>query len=634
MKKLKLGTKIACGFVVVLLLTAMVGYVGFGGLAGVTSTVDKADDANRMIALILSIRQQEKNYIIRGDDQYSKQVFELVADLLDQARKTEAKMKDKSDQVLVQEIAGAAGRYKTAFEHYVSLTAQKNESDAAMVKNARLLGAASEAMLKDQTEEMEALLNAGVASTDQLTQIKDRFSKANNANQIIKWVLEARRHEKNFIIRGDEEYVGRVNKYIDDIIALAKDVEQRFAKEDNKTQARQILAAAKGYGDAFEQFVRFTKEHIKTDSDLVAAARDVQAKCEEARDIQKKKMQATTKRSNMLMFGGASLAIILGAILAWVITRGITRPINRTIEALASGADQVAAASGQISSASQGMAEGASGQAAAIEETSASLEEMLSMIKQNAANAAQANRLMTEAKSVADKAGGSMKQMNLSMNEIASAGKEIGKIIKTIDEIAFQTNLLALNAAVEAARAGEAGQGFAVVAEEVRHLAQRAAEAAQSTAELIEGTIRSISQGTELVKTTDEDFMEMAVSSGKVAELIGEIAAATSEQAQGIEQLNQAVTVMDQVTQTNAATAEESASASEELNAQAECMLEVVGELISLVNGADSINNFHYQHRIEHHDAAGQRTTNITHEQTRPYRKPDIKLLQGGNMEG
>ena len=265
--------------------------------------------------------------------------------------------------------------------------------------------------------------------------------------------------------------------------------------------------------------------------------------------------------SAMFQIVGAGLILLLaGIILAIFLVRGITRPITRIIDSLAAGADEVSSASDQVSSASHSLAEGASEQAAAIEETSASLEEMSSMTKQNADNASQANNLMREANTVVEKAGHSMTQMNESMSEISSVGQEIGKIIRTIDEIAFQTNLLALNAAVEAARAGEAGAGFAVVADEVRNLAQRAAEAAKNTANLIEGTITRINQGTELVRTTDEAFSEVAKLSGKVAEFIGEIAASSSEQSQGIDQLNQAVTQMDQVTQSNAASAEESAS--------------------------------------------------------------------------
>ncbi|HMK65117.1 MAG TPA: methyl-accepting chemotaxis protein, partial [Thermodesulfobacteriota bacterium] len=176
--------------------------------------------------------------------------------------------------------------------------------------------------------------------------------------------------------------------------------------------------------------------------------------------------------------------------------------------------------------------------------------------------------------------------------EISAASEETGKIVKTIDEIAFQTNLLALNAAVEAARAGEAGAGFAVVADEVRNLALRAADAAKNTSNLIEGTVKKIRTGSDVVQQTNQTFEKVAKSSKKVAELVGEIATASNEQAQGIEQINKAMSEMDRVVQRNAASAEESASASEEMTAQAEQMKEYVKELIAVLgengNGANA----------------------------------------------
>jgi methyl-accepting chemotaxis protein len=290
---------------------------------------------------------------------------------------------------------------------------------------------------------------------------------------------------------------------------------------------------------------------------------------------------------NMIIL--VALIVVLGVVIVvFFITRSITKPINRIIYGLNEGAEQVASASGQVSSASQQLAEGSSEQAAAIEETSSSLEEMSSMTKQNSKNASQADILMKDANQVVDQANDSMTELIGSMEDISKASQETSKIIKTIDEIAFQTNLLALNAAVEAARAGEAGAGFAVVADEVRNLAMRAADAAKNTAELIEGTVKNVQDGTQLVGRTNEAFSKVADSASKVGELVSEIAAASNEQAQGIEQVNTAVSEMDKVTQSNAANAEESASASEEMSAQAEQMKTMVGELVILVGGSDN----------------------------------------------
>ena len=288
-------------------------------------------------------------------------------------------------------------------------------------------------------------------------------------------------------------------------------------------------------------------------------------------------------RNGILLVGGIFLGLTI--VLVLFFARGISKPITRVVDGLNEGADQVAAASGEVSASSQSLAEGASEQAASLEETSSSLEEMASMTKQNADHANQANTLMKEITQVVEESNTAMGHLTTSMRDISTASEETSKIIKTIDEIAFQTNLLALNAAVEAARAGEAGAGFAVVADEVRNLAIRAAEAARNTTNLIEGTIKKIKEGTEQVNKAGDAFQLVASSTTKMGELVGEVAAASNEQAQGIDQVNKAVAEMDKVVQQNAANAEESAAASEELNAQAEQMKGYVRDLAAVVGG-------------------------------------------------
>lgn len=278
---------------------------------------------------------------------------------------------------------------------------------------------------------------------------------------------------------------------------------------------------------------------------------------------------------------GTLLAILLGVYL----TISITRPINRVVEGLHDASEQVAAASSQVSAASQHLAEGSSQQAASLEETSSSLEEMSSMTKQNADHAGEARRKMREAGAVVDKVNSHMEEMAQAIVEITKSSEETGKIIKSIDEIAFQTNLLALNAAVEAARAGEAGAGFAVVADEVRNLAMRAADAAKNTSDLIEKTIKAVQNGNQLTRLTQEAFKENVALSTHIAQLVDEIATASDEQAQGISQINIAMAEMDKVVQRAAANAEESAGASEEMNAQAEQMKGYVRELSAIVGG-------------------------------------------------
>jgi len=292
------------------------------------------------------------------------------------------------------------------------------------------------------------------------------------------------------------------------------------------------------------------------------------------------------KMRNILVLSALIILGLISVAIFWFVQWMITKPINRAVEDLSEGATQVTSASEQIASTSQLLAEGASAQASSVEETSSSLEEMSSMTKQNAQNAGEANSLMQETNQVVKRANDSMVDLNTAMQEITTSSEESSKIIKTIDEIAFQTNLLALNAAVEAARAGEAGAGFAIVADEVRNLAMRAAEAAKNTSDLIEGTVKRVANGSGIVKRTSKEFIDVTTNSAKVGELVAEIAAASNEQAQGIDQLNNAVADIDRIVQQNAGNAEESASASEQMKAQAEKLKGIVGILVRLVGSS------------------------------------------------
>jgi methyl-accepting chemotaxis protein len=215
---------------------------------------------------------------------------------------------------------------------------------------------------------------------------------------------------------------------------------------------------------------------------------------------------------------------------------------------------------GQSIITSRSLSESSSQQAASLEETSSSLEEMSSMIRQNADHTGQADHLMTSAKARVQEVNTYMNELNASMSAIAGASEQTQKIVKTIDEIAFQTNLLALNAAVEAARAGDAGAGFAVVADEVRNLALRAAQAAKNTSGLVEDIGQKIKDGEKLVSVTGRSFDQVRSSSEKVVDLMGQIAAASLEQSQGIDQISRAITEMNRTTQQNAASAETLAS--------------------------------------------------------------------------
>ncbi len=296
-------------------------------------------------------------------------------------------------------------------------------------------------------------------------------------------------------------------------------------------------------------------------------------------------------RQNELIITLFQVIINIVAILMWLsVAQKLSTKFMSIANKLREESEQVTFTSQQVSESSRVLADGANQQASSLEQTSASLKEMASMTRQNADNATQANSLMSETKEHVESGVAAMQRMNEAIDRIKQSSIETAKIIKTIDEIAFQTNLLALNAAVEAARAGEAGKGFAVVAEEVRNLARRSAEAARTTADLIEGAQKNAEAGVAVAAEVAKDLQSIHESSNKVATLVAEIAEASKEQAQGIDQINRAVSEMDKVVQSNASSSQVSANAAKELSQQAVQFHQLVDELSLIIKGSAEFN--------------------------------------------
>lgn len=286
-------------------------------------------------------------------------------------------------------------------------------------------------------------------------------------------------------------------------------------------------------------------------------------------------------RNTAIILGLVFLGVIIG--IALFLGNRLSKPIIVAVEKISEANGQVVSASDQIASSATSLAEGASNQASSVEEVSATVEQSTAINTQNAQNAKEADILAKDANSAAAKGNEKVQNLMKSMEHISNSSNQISKIIKTIDEIAFQTNLLALNAAVEAARAGEHGLGFAVVADEVKNLAGRSAQAAKETETIIQSSIEQIKTGNEIASETNEAFAEILDKIKKTSNLIGEIAISAKEQSEGMNQIAQAMSTVDEVTQQNAATSEEAAAAAEELNAQANAMLESVAEIGAMV---------------------------------------------------
>ena len=299
--------------------------------------------------------------------------------------------------------------------------------------------------------------------------------------------------------------------------------------------------------------------------------------------------------ANRQSLGDSFVAFVLqiGVVggLVLLVSRSTARTIRSIGEKLQDHGSQVKLAATSLSAASQSLAEGASHQAASLEETSASLEQMAGMSRQTSEHVEKVNELARQARLAADQGTHDMVAMSKAMQAIKVSSDDIAKIIKTIDEIAFQTNLLALNAAVEAARAGQAGMGFAVVAEEVRNLAQQSAKAAKETARKIEGAIANTAQGVGISTQVAARLQEIVDRIRQVDQLAAQVTTASKEQSQGIAQVSNAVGELDGLTQSNSAQAEQTASASTQLDTQADALQASVVQLIGLVEQAASLKS-------------------------------------------
>ncbi len=512
---------------------------------------------------MLQCRRNEKDFLLRHDKKYSSMFAKDIEGLRKNAQELLA-LSQKSGNM---EIAGKTESIVANVQEY-----GKAFNQVALSWEER--GLDQDSGLQGKFREIVHVLEKSILEL--------------SAAEAEVLLLQVRRNEKDYLLRGDQKYVKATVQSLEKLgEALKKIAPPAVISGLDKN--------IKDYRSSFEALAAKDQKIAADTETMRIAVHKIEPVVAEITDAASKSATAKAEMVNdqVRYETTVAMAVVAGAVLIsilliFLVTRSISKPVIQITKGLTESSDLVSSASSQVSSASQQLAEGSSEQASALEEISSSLEEMSSMTKQNAENANQANLLMSGTNETVARASQSMGQLTTSMGEISKASEETSKIIRTIDEIAFQTNLLALNAAVEAARAGEAGAGFAVVADEVRNLAMRAAEAAKNTAVLIEGTVRKVSEGSQVVERTNNEFREVAGSVEKSGELVGEITAASLEQAEGIAQISKAVSEMDKVVQQNAANAEESAAASEELNSQAQQMTFFTGDLKSLIDGNSS----------------------------------------------
>jgi len=585
LQNMTLGKKIYLGFAIILTLLLLVGGVSYTGLrkaaTGFQDYRGLARDTNlagRLQANMLMARLSVKNYIASGLDKDEDAFNDYFSKMTGFVAEAQENIQDPTRATSIDDIDHEVVQYEKSFYEVIAYKTQRNEivNNQLNVKGPYLENTLTDIMLSaEKDKDMSAAFNSGVAMKHLLL----------GRLYVIKYLDTNGQTEIDRVV----EELGKMQTYVDVL-----------DKELQNPSRRKLLAdviRVKGeYASSFSTLTAIIADRNDVIQNFLDAigpkvageAESVKLSVKSEQDALGPVLQAANSRAVTLILISIVVALALGILFAVVITRGINKTLTDVIESLGAGANQVTSASGQVAASSQELADGSSTQASSIEEVSSSLEEMTSMTRQNADNAKQADTMSQEAQVAATKGAETMGEMSDAIQKIKASSDETAKIIKTIDEIAFQTNLLALNAAVEAARAGEAGAGFAVVAEEVRNLARRSAEAAKDTAALIEESQINADNGVAVSGSVETILTEISDSVSKVTRLIGEVSTASDEQTQGIGQINTAISQMDKVVQSNAANAEESASASEELTSQASELKGMVQILVEIVGGSSN----------------------------------------------
>ncbi len=594
---LTIGRKIAFGFgllFALLLLVAGLSYIALGGAGrGLAKFVASADETYAAATLesdMQDLKLQLTEFLATGSNAD-------IADVEAVQKKVEADLTNLGKLSVDPERAAQIKKARELLTAY-------NAAFADLVTNHRARVAIENEVLTPQAK----IISEGLQKMLAQAQTQGDMNAAFQISNGLKAFFECSSLVNGFLLTSDAQKstaaaaslkvtVTQIQRMEKDQLEMEK-LDATLKDDAKKALLAALQVAATAYSKGLDETVASKQARDKILADRIgqiapeftATLSRVKGSVHDFQTEIEGRTRSEQRRNEAVVFSITGVGIALGIVFAWLITRSVTSRITDVAGRLAAESDKAAVSAVHVAEASQSMAGGATQQASSLEETSASLHEMASMTSRNSENAQNAKALANQARTTADAGAAEMEQMKSAMGAIKGSSLEISKIIKTIDEIAFQTNILALNAAVEAARAGEAGLGFAVVAEEVRNLAQRSAQAAKETAEKISMSTEKSEQGVRISEKMAGNLSAIVEKTRQLDERIAEIAQSSQEQSEGINQVNAAVANMDKITQSNAALSQQSAAASEELKSQATQVRLAVTELLRMARAdADEV---------------------------------------------